>query len=103
MPDKNYPYFLTGQLDVTAAVTPEKLPAISLIGEGVAIVIKSKAANTGAVSISINDGTYDTSATPFVLDHAKDSVKLYVKNTDGIQIEVAVDGEGVEYIVETIK
>ena len=91
--------FVTGQKDVTTAGTAEQLPDVE-IPNGFAVVIKAKSTNTGRIYIGNSKANAEDHSVAFSLG-ANEWVELKITNLNLVWIDADVDGEGVEYIVET--
>lgn len=91
--------FATGQKDVTAAGTGENLIA-QAIPDGFSVVIKAKNTNTGRIRVGNSKANAESTTVAFTLGSSQD-VKLYVTNLNLVWVDATVNGEGVEWIVET--
>lgn len=92
----NKPTFYTANKNVAVPGTAEQLTA-QPVPDGFGVVVKAKRTNTGY----IYPGESKAQAEVHNVELAqKDSVTLYVKNTNAIWVDSSVAGEGVEIIVE---
>lgn len=88
----------TSQKNVTATGTAEQLPA-QAVPDGFKLVIKAKKANTDNIFVGGTKTDAENAALNYILE-PNESISLAVINFDDVWIDAAVNGEGVELIVE---
>ncbi|MFQ5715086.1 MAG: hypothetical protein ACE5GU_13745 [Candidatus Scalinduaceae bacterium] len=98
MANENFSRIVAGQKTVTTAGTPENLPDVS-IPTGYPVTIKALDSNTGAVYLAEKSADAATAATRFTLQ-AGQAITLRIINLNVCWLDSAVNGEGIEYIVE---
>lgn len=91
--------FITGQKDIAAAGTAEQLGS-QAVPNGFRAVIKAKSTNGDDVYIGNSKANAEDGGTHFILQ-ANESIEIRVNNLNLIWVDVGVNGEGIEYILET--
>lgn len=85
-----------------SAITLDTLQGVK-VEDGVGVVIKAKAANTGVISIGPTSAKALNTNTSYFSNYrlsAGQSLTLQVKNLNSIWMDAAVSGEGVEVVFE---
>lgn len=92
--------FVTNQKVVTTSGTPVQLQT-QVVTDGFQVVVKAKYANTGLIYVgNSSPNALKTSGTNITL-LAGSAIGITCDNVNDIWIDAAVNGEGVEWIVET--
>lgn len=86
-----------------ASVVLDTLKGI-VVEDGVGVVIKAKAANTGTITVGTTSARALNTNTEYFSNHrmsAGQSITLQVKNLNTVWIDATVSGEGVEVLLES--
>ena len=95
----NWPYVRSGQSTTTSGTQVVIISALE-IPDDIGILVKAKNANTGIVTLGYSTTTADYSGSSYFSLYPGESVSLKVSNANLIYYDVAVTGEGIEYITE---
>ncbi|MDA2921703.1 hypothetical protein MYX07_00370 [Patescibacteria group bacterium AH-259-L07] len=98
----NLPNFDTNQKTVTTSGTPVQLPAMS-VPQGLMLTIRAKLANTGDIFVGPSSAKALKTSNQNLVLSAGESIQLKISDANLAWIDAAVNGEGIELVVEQDK